>query len=958
MKKYTLVFGLMVVLCCSSNVFACLHVISGSITIEDVGACKVKVTASARCDVCLHITVDCTDIICTEGDATRDGCEWTLDGTGTYEFEVTVECDEESEDITGEFEETVSTDDETIEVDRCEDTSTPVTITNNTCHTITATGFDASIFDLSSSSIDSGDTLTVDIVGNPALLSDSDMAQTVTFSSTEDGDVCILSIEDSDTPTDPTPPFPSMTTTSAGGGPLPGGGSGGCGSGECSDGSGTKSYGNMQTNIALYERDALANQAQFLSKEGTNVEAKINLGSGWISPHHRRGWSVEEYSGTDGGTVTGFTVTDASDNIYYYYELGAEIPDFPKLQRVDRKTGEGENDVERIDYEYASGKLDYQQDESGNKIDYSYNSTSGRLEKLEFIPIGQSAERTFEFTYSEDGVLENADCTSCSNARYTYVPTTQEVYDPVNDEDIPWRYYISEVKDVEDNIIEEYTYNTDDRITEHNLGSLSNSPSNKLVVSEWSYTEDQGVLQTTERKDYIDSTRYRVTIYAYDADGSLSDFIKFHQVQTDATYPSDPGDFSIISYSEDIPEKLKITEYDSGLKDVIELDSNDWLYKRYKEYSTTTLDIGEYFYTSHTNSNNESRYMLDWQENAHGGRTEYTYDDNFNTTKTLGPDITYGVTDNLPDPKDSRIVYDTLKRVKYQLHKNSNEDWVGRYYVYNDTNGKLDEVKDGVVFTVTNEGDPEWAVSDADDSSAVVTDYTYTVFGELEKTALLDGENERNIQKFYYDNKGKTIGKAKLLSDTYAISATKYTFDENNRLIIESVVKDADGSFLETDLKDDLDDVTFTADSTGKVEVDTGTLELSWIHTVYQYDAYGRKTAVIADPNYNTETRQHLKTEYTYNHQGEVTEVKSPSGRVVKTTRDGRGLVEKEETGYYTGPTFTAAITVEYTYDGDGNLKTRTAPHPDGDGTKIKTIYTYDEFGRSKGTHTAKAPSS
>ncbi len=778
-----------------------------------------------------------------------------------------------------------------------------------------------------------------------------------------------------------------MAPKNIGGWAMPGGE--GCSS--CTGSSGVAAreikYHNMQVNLASRQDNTLAHQSKYLDIDGSdNVDANINIAGDWFAVHQRGDWSAVKYEATidfDGDSqvdddVIGFKVTDPDGHEYYYYELGTTtIPDTPKLRKVIRKTDI--STTETITYNYTGSQLTSQQDESGKKIEYLYNASED-LNQLKFYN-GSSYDRTVDFAYDSNGKLSEVDCGSCSGAqvRYEYDASEQLKYDPVAEDNVPARRFVTAIKDSAGDKVADYVFDSKDRVTKHYLGSSTTGD----LVTEWVYTDDSsGNLQEILRKDFVDGTDYRATVYNYNTDGSLASVVRYHDLQS-GTSPS--GDnYSTVSYSSSDDEANDVTRSitqlpsvdGTTLKEITELvlddtDDADGYPKRklveYDDGSTTTTWVkAQYDYDEY--GSGDTQILLASSKNAQEGETHYYYDSNFKKTKTLSPAITSGVTSNLPAQTDSRTVYDTLERVTYELHKNSNGDWVGKHYLY-DSNGHLDKVKDGVVFTLNNEGLDIWTVNTVTDTGAVVTDYTYNAFGELTETAVLDGSDKKNIRRTYYDD-GIKIGQAIVLTEEVGdpvtteaqlISATKYTYDANGKLIITSVVK-ADAAFPEADLSggpdvDDLEDdlaVTLNTDSDNDYRVTGGLgLDLTWVHTVNVYDDYGRRTAVINDAKESGDTtRDHLKTEYAYNHQGEVTEVKSPDGKVVQTTRDGRGLVEKEETGYYSGSTFTAEITVEYTYDDNSNLKTRTEPHPDGDGRKVKTVYVYDPFNRQKGTYT------
>jgi YD repeat-containing protein len=104
-----------------------------------------------------------------------------------------------------------------------------------------------------------------------------------------------------------------------------------------------------------------------------------------------------------------------------------------------------------------------------------------------------------------------------------------------------------------------------------------------------------------------------------------------------------------------------------------------------------------------------------------------------------------------------------------------------------------------------------------------------------------------------------------------------------------------------------------------------------WVITEYEYDLRGNRTKIVEDVG-----GMELTTTYEYNYQDEVTKVTLPTGKWTKTYRDGRGTKVKTEVGYDS----TVVATTEFEYDGNGNLKKKTAPNG------IVTEYDYDDFDR------------
>jgi RHS repeat-associated protein len=290
--------------------------------------------------------------------------------------------------------------------------------------------------------------------------------------------------------------------------------------------------------------------------------------------------------------------------------------------------------------------------------------------------------------------------------------------------------------------------------------------------------------------------------------------------------------------------------------------------------------------------------------NVAGGVTEYEYD---STTKLLKKKID-------PQKAAGRLVteyiYDGARRVVLeQKTKQGEPSAILQRTVnhYNPVTGYLDWTRD-------DGNTPEGGYSTA------TTYYLYNSLGQMIRQTNPDGVKTGNS----YGSGGQLVSDFTLApqsdpndpdSELFLISQTLYTYTADG--LIEKVGKyKAEETFLyKTSIPDPAD-------------------PNYWVVTKYEYYPDGKQKKVIEDFG-----NANLTTEYFYNLQGEVEKVIYPTGKWVKTTRDGRGLVTHEYTGHGTD---SVVLETAYVYDADGNLKEQH----NADGTS--QFYTYNNFGQLK----------
>ena len=264
------------------------------------------------------------------------------------------------------------------------------------------------------------------------------------------------------------------------------------------------------------------------------------------------------------------------------------------------------------------------------------------------------------------------------------------------------------------------------------------------------------------------------------------------------------------------------------------------------------------------------------------------------TTDSDGNTVTYthnaaGYVTSVTDPAGATLttyVYDTSNRLTSIQTKdlsNNQSTWV--YYAY-DTSNRLS--------TVTLDLTPaDNAVTDA---KTYVTHYTYVAAtAQLSTITQSDGTSIT----LTYD----TSLRVATVTDQ-AGNQTKFAYDTTNR---NTTVTDPNG-----------------------------------VNTVYNYDTLGQLKSITA-PTSGTAT---ATTSYTYDTNGNVTQVTDGAGRTVTMTYDANGNQTQQQDG--------AGNTVARTYDALNHLVTETAyvvPDPDGAGTLTATVpmttrYVYDPAGQ------------
>ncbi|MBI9019353.1 MAG: hypothetical protein JEZ07_19040 [Phycisphaerae bacterium] len=756
-------------------------------------------------------------------------------------------------------------------------------------------------------------------------------------------------------------------------------------------------YKGMEFTASSKESNALGN-----SCVNSGSDISINISGRYRKVSSLKGWTIgSSQEQTRDATPTAVTATKVTDPLgkEYYYHIPYDASSKAMLCKVIYTAG---STNKTITYNYDSSNPDtlLSQQNGSDKIEYNYD-LSGVLDEAGILPNGDSAySRKISLTYNADKKLESLTCSSCGTSErdYTYTDSERIYWDAGNTQTVPAKQYLQSVKNSSGNTLAYYTYSYDD------LYSLKRGdyPNDKFITKYVYHTT------YTTRKDYVNGTYYLATRYNYtdyDTDRTITSIVRYHDLQS-ATGEAFTGTSSTTSYSyDDVDGTVRDYDYDnadldddpdtgedsiawqittlpSGIKLIKEYDVDTGQLvrnlKQSNDATPVTITLGEYLYTEHT-SGSDSRYLLDIQTNKFGGETDYTYDTTtLKQVKVQSPLPTTGVSVPTTRP-DSRTEYDSTvtNRVKYQYHKTPSGSWLGSEYIYDDY-GNLTMLINDVVFTLTSDVVSSW---DYTDSTA--TEYTFDDYGQQKETAtvLVNATtgakitgSKINIRKTIYNDEGVVIGRASLLDDSTVISATKYSYDNEGRLVIESVL-DVDDTITLASLQTDLDlalkvdsDKVCDDDDTDGI-ADAVDLTNHWVHTIHVFDTFN-KTYTIADADEETGTSNVcLKTQYKYNLQDQIVAVISPSGNVAGTIRNGRGQVKYQIQSnddivtaggddiddsiadWYSGTFATGEIVTQYFYTADGDLDYKLEPHPDGSTSKVKTIYGYDGFGRLTDTH-------
>jgi YD repeat-containing protein len=683
--------------------------------------------------------------------------------------------------------------------------------------------------------------------------------------------------------------------------------------------------GNATAKIRQSQSDTMTFYASVI---GGSVEANMN--GGWVK-YKNGSTTVKDYTVVydyeqegDNYTRVVIDITNPEGEIYHYVSDSGSWPSTYELQngikgRIPLREVLDKNHHTKLlyDYDYTSNRVTvtsktYPETTPSYMIYQGGIDTSRPEETLSRIWAGNNLS---EYSASgeptggrwldlETQIQPNSDmayitqvsaCGSCNGATKNVAYMESRVNRDFTNAgqivvDKPSSFKVYEVKDAQSNVLARYTYDNKDRYKEYYLGDR------EKLVTRWKHTDrdfkwddDQYVMEGDNsllRKDYVDETHYRANLYLYDQSGKMTEERAYCDLQT-TEVPTGLYAATNYTYHKDSNGNItkEITRYPKGntLKKEYENIDYDGVWKVTKRTYNDSLVEAQYDYRYVAGD-----YKVSQEINANGGVTDYAYDSNGDVTRQISPAPgVFGLTGRLT----THYEYDDDRRLTKEWTESTSQ--ATTFYFYDEFDNLTKQAR----------GNLE-------------SRYEYNEYNEQTLSYDYDTVNDetRNIQRTFYSNAGAVIAKANYTDETTnaAVSAVIYEYDSNGRMITQRTAKE---------------DTTFTfGGSAGSI---------NWVDEVYQYDAYGRKTAVIADAG-----GENLTTQYEYNNQSEVVRIIQPDNHYTETVRDGRGLVSQTITGVYNSGNYIPKATTSYYYDLNGNLKKKVDPEG------VTEIYKYDAMDR------------
>lgn len=677
-------------------------------------------------------------------------------------------------------------------------------------------------------------------------------------------------------------------------------------------------------------------------------EPIINYRGFWLRPNSSlNSWKTLEgpqYDENESGEITKMHFTIGSqENYKYYYEITGEW--ISQAQARQESRGQipllyvlDEADNTKFSYSYVDNSkvtiTEYQGGQPYNYIVYEGGVNSqdpeDTLKRIwygrninDFQPSGQTPSGGRYLDIQADiqprsgiSMLKQvSSCSSCGGSS-EYKPARSNQKEDSEERLVASNYLLKNIKNSESDVLVTYSYDLQDRETESWLGDKTHLVKKVKYpekegegTSDWSWNNDEKIV-----KKYVNNNEYRALVYTYDDTGKVTSYKEYHDVQS-TEYP-------IGSYSETKNEYLKDSS-DNITKMITILPMGNVITKCYAlcydddyvyEVKITKEQRGDIVLLRYEYEDGKPGIPLKRSINESGATTDFTYQFDYsrdvaNLTTQIDPaPNVFGKSDGCHDRLTSQYQYDDKDQVtkEWQCYYD-NEDTYENIPVGPTTNYTYDQFGN---LTFQARGN-------------LTHYYQYNEYNEATKTYDYDSSNQetRNIRRTLYSDTGALSAEAVYLSYTNdttnaAVSATLYTYNNDGWLTTKQTANEK-ASF------------TFSGEAGS----------ITWVSEVYQYDSYGRRTAIIADA-----TGEALTTQYEYNNQNEIVKVIQPDQHFTETIRDGRGLVASVING---SPSEVQATT-QYFYDLNGNLTKQIDP------SGVTEIYAYDSMDRKTKTHQVK----
>ncbi|WP_052702762.1 RHS repeat-associated core domain-containing protein [Paenibacillus beijingensis] len=673
---------------------------------------------------------------------------------------------------------------------------------------------------------------------------------------------------------------------------------------------------------------------------------------------------------SDKAIYNGITYTKTTD---YTYDRARRWPVPVTTKTTDASSGTTSTYVRTSSNSYDDyGNVTASTDAAGAITSYIFNSTSHLLATVAKQINGSQLWQYTQLTRNTQGTVIKEQVFAGNSAGQTGNPLRETSYENID----PSTGNIGQIR------VKNGTVN--DTLTAIEYSSVYNSAfptktttairdingNASTITKQYQYNMADGNL--TQFTDGYPST----TRYAYDALGRI----------TKVTHPD--GSFSSISYN-DYLNRITLAD-ETGVKTVTNWNPVGW------KVDSGFLEGG--VYKAKTKNGYDSKGRLLWTEDAFGNRTNYGYDQWSRQTSIQYPngglnatvvydDISNSMSSTDPEGYVLKEYYDTLGRtVKKEETKKSGQPSTLMMYTYDNAGNMIkatDNVNPSNTTTYSYDALSQLkSVSNVVDGVTQTTSYGYNMLGNLTQITYPDNKattkqydelgrlirnsviavsGKNNIESYYYDGNDN---QTKLIDRNG--SRFKYTYDNRNQLKKKEIV-DTSWNPISGE-----ETISFGYDLAGRrTSMSDGTGNTSYAYNsstgdlkavtfpdgkkiTYDYDANGNRN-VMNDPfgfntYYHYDSRNRLDAvgpsidfatdfdaKYQYFNDNLLKQITQRNGVTTSYTYDGKNigtLVEKKSDG-------SLLNSFSYSYDNNGNLKTRTE-----NGTTNSFIY--DELNRIK----------